>query len=135
VRAEGGDTGSISMVLLVDQDAASLPVLVEAAELEGLRPVLMASAADAGILALRFNHIVLLVLDISSGAAADPTAARRLRVEAAHVGHIPVAVMCDRPLTKKELDALRPIATAVKPLHLGAARAMMRAASVADVMK
>ena len=125
---------SVSMVLIVDADAASLALLTQAAELEGLRPIVMSSAADAGILARRFNDVVLLVLDIS-GSTADPLAARRLRLDAAHARNIPTVVVSDRPLTDRERDTLKPAATAVKPLHLAAARAVMRARSIADVMK
>jgi DNA-binding response OmpR family regulator len=116
------------MVLVVDADDASLPLLVRAAELEGLRPLVMSSGADARILAKRFNQVVLLVLDIS-GTVSDAPTTRRLRLDAAHMGDIPAVVLCDRPLTDKERDTLRPAATALKPLHLAQAREIMRCRS------
>jgi DNA-binding response OmpR family regulator len=119
------DTHLVSLVLIVDADAASLPLLVRAAELEGLRPLIMSSAADARILATRFKQSVLMVLDIS-GSATDAATTRRRRLDAAAVPQIPAVVLSDRPLTDRERDMLRPIATVLKPLELAEAREIMR---------
>ena len=114
------------VVLVVDPDPATQLLLEWAAELEGLRAVVVQSSTDAyGILAEETNHIILLVLDIASGCD-DAVAARRLQLDAPRVASIPAIVLTDRPLTDTDRTTLQPTLAVMKPLQVEEAREIMR---------
>ena len=114
------------IVLVIDPDPATQLVLEWAAELEGLKPVVVASAADAyGIFAEESNQIILVILDIARGTE-EGVAARRLQLDAPRVATIPAVVLGDRPLTDAERVALQPAITVLKPLQVEEAREIMR---------
>ena len=97
-----------------------------AAELEGLKPIVVPSAADAyGIFAEESNQIILVILDIARGTE-EGVAARRLQLDAPRVAAIPAVVLGDRPLTDAERAALQPAITVLKPLQVEEAREIMR---------
>jgi DNA-binding NtrC family response regulator len=115
-----------AIVLVIDPDPATQLVLEWAAELEGLKPVVVASASDAyGIFAEESNQIILVILDIARGTD-EGVAARRLQLDAPRVAAIPAVVLGDRPLTDAERVALQPAITVLKPLQVEEAREIMR---------
>jgi len=114
------------IVLVIDPDPATQLVLEWAAELEGLKPIVVPSAADAyGIFAEESNQIILVILDIARGTE-EGVAARRLQLDAPRVAAIPAVVLGDRPLTDAERAALQPAITVLKPLQVEEAREIMR---------
>ena len=123
----GGRTSRAGpIVLIVDPDPAAQLLLESAADLEGLKPVVVSAAADAyGILAEESNQIILVVLDIARGTD-DGVAARRLQLDAPRVALIPAVVLTDRPLTDTERATLRPALAVLKPLQVEEAREIMR---------
>jgi len=123
----GGRTSRAGpIVLIVDPDPAAQLLLEWAADLEGLKPVVVSAAADAyGILAEESNQIILVVLDIARGTD-DGVAARRLQLDAPRVALIPAVVLTDRPLTDTERATLRPALAVLKPLQVEEAREIMR---------
>jgi hypothetical protein len=111
---------------VVDPDPATQLLLEWAAELEGLKSLVVSSAADAyGILAEDTNQIILIVLDIACGGD-DAVAARRLQLDAPRVASIPAVILTDRLLTDPDRSALRPAITVMKPLQVEEAREIMR---------
>lgn len=126
--ATGGRTSraAASIVLVIDPDPATRLVLEWAAELEGLRTVVVSSASDAyGIFAEETNQIILVILDITRGTD-DGIAARRLQLDAPRVAMIPAVVLGDRPLTEAERATLQPAITVLKPLQVEEAQEIMR---------
>jgi hypothetical protein len=114
------------IVLVIDPDPATQLVLEWAAELEGLRPIVVPSAAEAyGIFAEESNQIILVILDTARGTE-EGVAARRLQLDAPRVAAIPAVVLGDRPLTDAERAALQPSITVLKPLQVEEAREIMR---------
>jgi len=125
-----GAVGRVShdgpIVLIVDPDPATQLLLEWAADLEGLKPIVVLSAADAyGVLAEDTNQIVLIVLDIARGTD-ESMAARRLQLDAPRVAQIPAVVLSDRPLTDTERATLRPAISVLKPLQVEEAQEIMR---------
>ena len=113
------------IVLIVAPDPATQLLLEWAAELEGLKPIVVGSASDAyGILAEESNQIILVVLDIACGE--DAVSARRLQLDAPRVAPIPAVVLTERPLTETERTVLRPAITVMKPLQVEEAQEIMR---------
>ena len=125
--ATGGRTFRAGpIVLVIDPDPATQLVLEWAAELEGLKPIVVASASDAyGIFAEESNQIILVILDVARGTD-EGVAARRLQLDAPRVAAIPAVVLSDRPLTDAERAALQPAITVLKPLQVEEAREIMR---------
>ena len=125
--ATGGRTFRAGpIILVIDPDPATQLVLEWAAELEGLKPIVVASASDAyGIFAEESNQIILVILDVARGAE-EGVAARRLQLDAPRVAAIPAVVLCDRPLTDAERATLQPAITVLKPLQIEEAREIMR---------
>jgi DNA-binding response OmpR family regulator len=125
--ATGGWTSRAgSIVLVIDPDPATQLVLEWAAELEGLRSVVVPSASDAyGIFAEESNQIILVILDIARGTE-EGVAARRLQLDAPRVAMIPAVVLSDRPLTEVERATLKPSITVLKPLQVEEAQEIMR---------
>jgi CheY-like chemotaxis protein len=114
------------VVLVVDPDPATQLLLEWAAELEGLKALVVSSASDAyGILAEETSQIILVVLDIACGGD-DAVAARRLQLDAPRVASIPAIVLTDRSLTDSDRSVLRPAITVMKPLQVEEAREIMR---------
>jgi len=114
------------IVLIVDPDPATQLLLEWAADLEGLKPVVVSSASDAyGVLAEETKQIILIVLDIGRGTD-DAVAARRLQLDAPRVALIPAVVLSDRPLTDTERAMLRPALAVLKPLQVEEAQEIMR---------
>ena len=115
-----------TIVLVIDPDPATQLVLEWAAELEGLRSVVVPSASDAyGIFAEESNQILLVILDIAR-ATEEGVAARRLQLDAPRVAMIPAVVLSDRPLTDVEHATLKPANTVLKPLQVEEAQEIMR---------
>jgi CheY-like chemotaxis protein len=116
----------VPVVLVVDPDPATQLLLIWAAELEGLKALVVPSASDAyGILAEDTNQIILIVLDVACGGD-DAVAARRLQLDAPRVAAIPAVVLTDRSLTDADRAVLRPAITVMKPLQVDEAREIMR---------
>ena len=114
------------IVLVIDPDPATQLVLEWAAELEGLKPIVVSSASDAyGIFAEESNQIILVVLDIARGTE-EGVAARRLQLDAPRVATIPAVVIGDRPITDAERAVLQPAITVLKPMQVEEAREIMR---------
>jgi DNA-binding response OmpR family regulator len=112
--------------VVVDPDPATQLLLEWAAEIEGLRALVVQSSTDAyGILAEETNHIILLVLDVACGGD-DAVAARRLQLDAPRVASIPAVILIDRPLADADRSTLRPAITVMKPLQVEEAREIMR---------
>ena len=123
-RARTSRPGPI--VLVVHPDPATQLLLEWAAELEGLRPIVVGSASDAyGILAEDSKQIILVILDVACGGE-DAVSARRLQLDAPRVAKIPAVVLTERPLTETERTILRPAITVMKPLQVEEAQEIMR---------
>ncbi len=126
MRPRGRTSRSGPIVLVVDPDPATQLLLEWAAELEGLKAVVVGCASDAyGILAEESKQIILVVLDIACGAE-DAVSARRLQLDAPRVAPIPAVVLTERPLTETERTILRPAVTVMKPLQVEEAQEIMR---------
>jgi DNA-binding NtrC family response regulator len=125
--ATGGRTFRAGpIVLVIDPDPATQLVLEWAAELEGLKPIVVSTASDAyRIFAEESNQIVLVILDIARGTE-EGVAARRLQLDAPRIATIPAVVLGDRPITDVERAALQPAIMVLKPLQVEEAREIMR---------
>jgi len=117
------------IVLIIAGDSDTRQLLVQAAELEGLKPLIGSSAEDAyGILAEQLHLIVLIVLDVVP-TIVTASAVRRLQLDATRIASIPAVVVSDRPLTHDERATLPLTPIVTKPFDVGEARDIVRAGS------
>jgi DNA-binding NtrC family response regulator len=129
MRAGGRLPRPTPIVLIVAGDSGTRQVLVRAAELEGLIPLIGSSVEDAyGLLAEHLNLIVLIVFDVVP-TIVTASAVRHLQLDASRIAAIPAIVVSDRQLTHDELATLPPTPIVTKPFDVAEARDIVRAGS------